>query len=99
MHSCSKLCRAASLGFAALFTQLVTATSVAAQTHGRTELFLSSAAENKAMTLFSTGTGSGQADSAEVDYAVFATELIAYLTKEVFRDSANEFDNSLLGTH
>jgi hypothetical protein len=99
MHSCSTFSRAASFGFAALLTQLVTATSVAAQKLGRTELFLSSAAENKAISLLSTGAGLRDASSSEIDYAVFATELLAYLTKEVFRDSANEFDNSLLGTH
>jgi hypothetical protein len=99
MHSSSKFSRAALLGFATLLAQLATATSVAAQTRGRTELFLSSAAENKAISLLSDGAGPRRAYSAEVDYAVFATELLAYLTKEVFRDSANEFDNSLLGTH
>jgi hypothetical protein len=99
MHPCSKFCRAATLGFAALLAQSVTATSVAAQMLGRTELFLSSAAENNAISLLSAGAGSRETSSREIDYAVFVTELAAFLTKEVFRDSANEFDNTLLGTH
>ena len=87
------------LGFAVLLTQSVAARSAAAQMLGRTELFLSSAAESKAFSLLSTGAEPGHAYSTGVDYAVFATELAAYLAKEVFRDSANEFDNTLLGTH
>jgi hypothetical protein len=30
---------------------------------------------------------------------LFAAELLAFVTKEVFRESANEFDNTLLGSH
>jgi hypothetical protein len=112
MRPWSKLCRAALPGVAALLGLLMTATSVRAQTLGRTELFLPSASvtaqipdrtelslslagENKAISLFSTATG----HSSGVDYAVFATELVAFLTKEVLRESADEFDNTLLGSH
>src|SRR5262249_49741589 len=53
--------------------------------------------ENKAISLLSTGAGTER--SAGVDYGVFATELVAFLTKEVLRESANEFNNTLLGSH
>ncbi|HSD11819.1 MAG TPA: hypothetical protein VLF14_12575 [Candidatus Binatia bacterium] len=114
MRPWSKLRRAAPFGFAALLGLSMTATSARAQMLGRTELFLSPTSvtaqmlqrtelslsfsgETKAISLFSTGTGTGH--SAGVDYAVFATELVAFLTKEVLRESADEFDNTLLGSH
>src|SRR5262249_5080769 len=71
--------------------------SAAAQMLGRPKFSSACTGENDAMSLLSTGAGTER--SAGVDYAVFATELVAFLTKEVVRDSANEFDNTLLGSH
>src|SRR5215468_3153825 len=60
--------------------------SAAAQMLGRTEFSFDFTGENKAISLLSTGAGTER--SAGVDYGVFATELVAFLTKEVLRESA-----------
>ena len=73
-------------------------TSARGQSLGSTEVFVTSAGQSKGMSLYSTGfSGSALAQPA-LDYAVFATELIAFLTKEVVADSPGEFDGSLLGS-
>jgi len=92
MHSRCKICCSALLGL------LFLSTPVRAQSLGRTEVFLSSAGQAKAMSLYSSGFIAPQPAGPGMDYALFATELVAYLTKEVLPDSPNEYENSLLGS-
>ena len=51
------------------------------------------------MPLYSSGAGVPRINNPGLDYALFATELLAYLTKEVLHDSTDEYDNSLIGSH
>lgn len=69
-----------------------------AQSWHRTEIFLASSAQAQNMALLSMGDVEA-ASRPGVDYALFATELAAYLTKEVLHDSLAEYDGSLLGSH
>jgi len=78
---------------------VVSALPASAHTLRRTEIFLSSAGDGKAVSLLSAGSSDAGGNSIGLDYALFANELVAYLTKEVLPDSANEFDGSLLGSH
>jgi hypothetical protein len=49
---------------------------------------------------FATFYGStGSASNSQLDYAQFATELLAYVTKEVLSDSHDEYTGSPLGSH
>ena len=82
----------------ALLGVLVFGTPAHGQSLASTEVFLSSAAQSTAMPLYSFGFGAPQIAKPGLDYALFATELIAYLTKEVLPDSPGEYDNSLLGS-
>ena len=93
MHSRCKICCSALLGL------LFLGTPVGAQSLGQTEVFLSSAGRASAMSLYSSAVSTPRVADPGLDYAVFATELVAYLTKEVLPDSADEYDNSLLGGH
>jgi hypothetical protein len=91
----SKICP--SLGLCML---VVFATPAFAQTFGHTEVFLSSAAEGRVVTfLGASAPPRGPAAAAGFDYALFATELIAYLTKEMLHDSMDEYGNLLPGSH
>ena len=69
-----------------------------AQSSGSTLIMLAPWDASSGMTLYSSGAVAPQVRSQGLDYALFATELVAYLTKEVVPDSADEFDNSLLGS-
>ena len=59
-------------------------------------MFITSAAGNQALPGLSFGQPVASSDS--LDYATFATELVAYLTKEVLSDSADEYVASPLGS-
>lgn len=63
----------------------------------RTQLFLSSANDSQPLPFFQLGESVGPA-SGNLDYALFATELAAFLTKEVLHDSSSEYPNSPLGS-
>ena len=77
---------------------LALATTARAQTWQRPQIFLSSAGQAQTMALVSMGDGIAPS-SAGMDYALFVTELAAFLTKEVLHDSHDEYDDSLLGSH
>jgi hypothetical protein len=77
---------------------LVFAAQAHAQTFGRTEVLLTPGTAPRGMTLYSSGALIPQVRQPGLDYALFATELVAYLTKEVLPDSSDEYDNSLLGS-
>lgn len=64
----------------------------------RTEIFLSSAAGTRAFSLVSSGERPLVERSGQLDYALFATELVAYLTKEILPDSSEEYSESPLGS-
>jgi hypothetical protein len=64
--------------------------TASAQTLGPTEIFLFSGDEERA-----SPTTSG---SMEMDYAIFAYELVAFVTKEVIADSREEYPESPLGS-
>jgi hypothetical protein len=81
-----------------LMALLALAPSARAQTWHRPEIFLTSAGQTRTMTLVSAGDFLAPAPAA-VDYAVFVTELAAFLTKEVLHDTHDEYDGSLLGSH
>lgn len=78
---------------------LAGATAASAQRIGRTEVFLSSADTSRMVTFFGSAGAPTAAPSAGFDYAVFAAELVAYLTKELVPGSADEYRYSLLGSH
>ena len=82
----------------ALLALLATGGTASAQSFANTDIYLGSASQGSALALVSSES-STTARTAALDYATFATELVAYLTKEILPDSANEFDNSLLGSH
>jgi len=77
---------------------LLLCASARAQTSGSTQIMLAPWNASSGMTLYSSGAVAPQVRSPGLDYALFATELVAYLTKEVIPDSVDEFDNSLLGS-
>ena len=64
----------------------------------RTEVFLTSAAGARTFSLVSVTGGSAINATPHLDYALFATELAAYLTKEILPDSSEEFGDSPLGS-
>jgi hypothetical protein len=80
-----------------LWMLMTAAAPAAAQTFRHTEMFLSSAAEHRVVTFL--GARAAPTAAAKFDYALFAAELIAYLTKEVLPESADEYENSSLGSH
>lgn len=76
---------------------LWTATPASAQVLGQIEIFLSSAADRRVATFL--GPTPAAAVAPGFDYGRFATELVAYLTKEIVPASAEEYRNSPLGSH
>ena len=82
----------------ALVSALLLCAPAYAQSRGSTQILLTPWTGNGGMTLYSSGAVAPQVRTPGLDYALFATELVAYLTKEVLPDSSDEFDNSLLGS-
>jgi hypothetical protein len=85
-----------------LWTPLVALLALAGSAFGepwrRAEIFLTSSVDGRNTALLAAGDVEvGQAPG--VDYALFATELVAYLAKEVLHDATDEYDGSLLGSH
>ncbi len=86
------------LRFLTMATLFLTTGGAAAQST-RTDVFLTSAAGTRVFALTPDGReGAAFGGSASVDYALFATELVAYLTKEIVRDSPEEYADSPLGS-
>jgi hypothetical protein len=72
--------------------------AASAQTLGQREVFLSSGDDKQVISFLSVGetTMSG---SVDMDYATFAYELIAFVTKEILPDSHDEYPESPIDSH
>ena len=78
----------------------VVAGSASAESIPPTRVFLSSWSESPAVPLVALGDGaSPDRNPAGMDYAVFVSELAAFVTKEVLSDSSDEYRESPLGSH
>ena len=62
------------------------------------KLFVSSAASDRAVPFLAFGNADAPGVNGQLDYALFATELLAYVTKEVMSDSHDEYTRSPLGS-
>jgi len=84
--------------WAPLVALVALALPASGQTWPRTQIFLASSGEAQTNSLLSVG-DIATPSTPGVDYALFATELAAYLAKEILHDATNEYDGSLLGSH
>jgi hypothetical protein len=89
--------RVKKIGLTALLMVFGACAVASAEGMTRTQLFLSSANDSQALPFFQLGESATPA-SGNLDYALFATELAAFLTKEVLHDSSSEYPNSPLGS-
>jgi hypothetical protein len=78
---------------------LFAAGPASAQLLHHTQVYLSSASQTPLLTLVGDKEATLPAVGSQLDYALFATELIAFVTKEVLHDSRDEYRDSLLGSH
>lgn len=82
------------IGRWSMLALLLLSMPAAAQSLSQIDLRLSPAGQQRAIPVFSVG--APQARTIGLDYAVFATELLAYVTKEVLPDSSDEYRKSLI---
>jgi len=80
-------------GLAALATFLF-ATNALAEWRDPVDVFVSGRLSIGASPLLAVGEPMNLADQQEIDYAVFAHELVAYIAKEVLPDAGDEFAGS-----
>lgn len=78
---------------------LFAAAPASAQLLHHSQVYLSSTSQAPLITFFGDKTPPTVAAGAHLDYALFATELIAFVAKEVLHDSRDEYQGSLLGSH
>ena len=85
------------LGWLCSSAVVLLASTASPQTLGRTEVFLGSAGDERAVSLSRDGAATIRG-SATLDYTTFAYELLAFLTKEVLSDSPEEYPESSIGS-
>src|SRR5882757_8993307 len=88
--------RAKTACFLALLGLVGIVAAADAESPSRVRLYVSSVSSDQALPLLSFAAPAAAGGS--VDYAMFATELLAYLTKEVLSDSRDEYTSSPLGS-
>jgi len=90
--------RAKTIWLGALLAFAVTNASAIAGEASSIRLFVSSAASDRPVPFLAFGNADASMANGQLDYAVFATELLAYVTKEVMSDSRDEYTRSPLGS-
>lgn len=92
MHRVSKLSWVWAVGLSAL------PVTASAQDLGPTRISLSPWRDVPAISLLTLGDATSR-NPAGLNYAVFVSELVAFVTKEVLSDASDEYQDSPLGSH
>jgi len=90
--------RAKEICFGALLAFTTTITPAMAGGPSDIRLFVSSAATGQPVPFLAFGGSEVSGARGRLDYALFATELLAFVTKEVMSDSGEEYKRSPLGS-
>jgi len=81
-----------------LWILALTSAAASAQTLGHREVSFSAGDDKQVISFLSAGETT-RSSSAGMDYATFAYELVAFVTKEILPDSHDEYPDSPLGSH
>lgn len=79
---------------AALAGTLLLSSAASAQFRDPVDVFVSGHVSIGSSRFLTVGEGVRRANAAEVDYAVFVRELVAFVTKEILPDSGDEYAHS-----